>query len=170
VQAFAALETNTNDFSSNPSNHLLGVAAQLPFGDPAYFARRAAASSGEEVARQSRAGLEESIHMDVLQAYENYQGTLASLPMAKETQERAARSLELFRPLYRSGRQSIIEVLRAEEGLARAEAAYWQTLFKIHTGYVQLLSSAGALDDKAIQEIARHLDPSKRNGERGVRP
>lgn len=158
VQAFAAVETNTNDFSYNPANHLFGVSAQVPFGDPSYFARRDKASFGEQAARRSHESIEEGIRLDVAQAYENYQGALASLPIAKETLQRATQSLDLFRPLYRSGRQSILEVLRAEEGLAKARGAYDQSLFQLQAAYLQLLSSAGILDDKAIQELARHLE------------
>ncbi len=157
VNAFASLETDTNDFSSNPTNHLFGVSARLPFGDPGYFSRRNRAASGEEAARQTRADLEENIRAEVSQAYETYQGALAARTTAKETVERAARSLELFRPLYRSGRQSIIEVLRAEEALAKAQAAYSEALFRIHSTYLQLMAASGGLDDQAIGDMSRQL-------------
>jgi outer membrane protein len=158
VDAFASLQTNTNDFSSNPSNHLYGVAARLPFGDPGYAARRLRAASGEAAARGAREAAEESARIDVDQAYRAYQATLESLAPVKETTESAAKSLQLFRPLYRSGRQSIIEVLRAEEGLAKARASYWQTLYQLHAGYLRLMAATGALDEKAIREAATRLE------------
>ena len=158
VQAFASLETNTNDFGSNPSNHTFGVSAKLPFGDPAYFARRSRSQAAEESAEESQKNIEESVRIEVSQAYEAYQGALAGLPVARDTQERAAKSLELFRPLYHSGRQSIIEVLRAEEGSARAQSAYLQALLSAHISYLQLQVAAGSLDDKAIADVSRQLE------------
>ena len=158
VQAFASLETNTNDFGSNPSNHTFGVAAKLPFGDPAYFARQSRSKAAEEAATESRQNLEESIRIEVSQAYEAYQGALAGLPIAKDTQERADKSLELFRPLYHSGRQSIIEVLRAEEGSARAQSSYLQALLYVHISYLQLQAATGSLDNKAIAEVSQELE------------
>ena len=157
VKAFASLETDTNDFSSNPTNHLYGVSAQLPFGDPGYFSRRSRAASAEEAARQTRANLEENVRAEVAQAYEAYQGAFAAQATAKETADHAARSLELFRPLYHSGRQSIIEVLRAEEALAKAQAAYCEVLFRIHSAYLQLSAASGGLDDKIIEMISAQL-------------
>lgn len=157
VQAFASLETDTNDFSSNPTNHLYGVSARLPFGDPGYFSRRSRADAAEEAARQSRANLEEDIREEVAQAYAAYEGAIAYGDVVKDTVARAAKSLELFRPLYRSGRQSIIEVLRAEEGLAKAQASYDEALFRIHSGYLQLMAASGMLDDRAIQTVSTQL-------------
>jgi len=161
VQAFASLETNTNDFSSNPSNHTFGVSAKLPFGDPAYFARQSRSLAAQESAEESRKELEESIRIEVAQAYDAYQGALAALPVAKDTLDRAAKSLDLFRPLYHSGRQSIIEVLRAEEGLAKAQTAYLQALFQAHTSYLRLQATAGSLDEKAIDQVSQLISATK---------
>ena len=96
--------------------------------------------------------------VEVLQALKNYEGAQEALPLARQTLERAEKSLELFRPLYREGRQSIMEVLRAEEGLARAAANYWQTLYQLHAGYARLALAAGFLDEKTIREIAGNLE------------
>lgn len=158
VQAFAALETNTNDFSSNPSNHTFGVEAKLPFGDPAYFARRSRSEAAKESAEESRKNLEESIRIEVSEAYDSYAGALTALPVAKDTLDRAAKSLDLFRPLYHSGRQSIIEVLRAEEGLAKAQAAYLQAMFQAHVAYLRIAAAAGLLDEKTIDKIGRLIE------------
>lgn len=158
VQAFASLETNTNDFNYNPSNHTFGVEAKLPFGDAAYFARRSRSEAAQESAEESKKNLEESVRIEVAQAYDAYQGALAALPVAKDTLDRAAKSLDLFRPLYHSGRQSIIEVLRAEEGLAKAQAAYLQAMFQAHLTYLRLRASTGSLDEKAIGELSRLIE------------
>lgn len=154
LQAFASLQTYTEDFSSNPTHRLYGVAAQVPFGDAGYGARRSQARFLQEAARGHRASLEEALRADIAQAYAHYEGALAARPTAKETVERAARSLDLFRPQYRSGRQSIMEVLRAEEGLAKAQANHIETLYQAHAAYLGLMSAAGTLDHKTLETIA----------------
>ncbi len=157
VEGFASLETNTNDFNSNPSNHLYGVAAHLPFGDPSYLARRVRAASSEAAARDAEKAAEESVTIEVSQAWQSYQAAVENLAAVKAAAENAAKSLQLFRPLYRSGRQSIMEVLRAEEALARAKASYWQTLLQLHSGYLRLSAAIGTLDDETIRKISECL-------------
>ncbi len=157
IDAFASMETNTEDFSSNPSNHMIGVRSEFPIGDPAYFSRRAKARGQKEEALNGQQSIEEKARIEVLQSLRQYQGAVASLPKAKETVEKAQKSLELFRPLYREGRQSIIDVLRAEEGLMRAQSAYLGTLFQLHAGYAQLQMASGALDDQAVARIDQQL-------------
>ncbi len=63
----------------------------------------------------------------------------------------------MVRPLYRNGRQSVMEVLRAEDASARGKAAWTQLLEGVHSGYAQLLLIEGRLDEKAIAEIERRL-------------
>ncbi|HOI41794.1 MAG TPA: TolC family protein, partial [Elusimicrobiales bacterium] len=70
------------------------------------------------------------------------------------THEKARQSLELFRPLYRQGRQSVMEVLRAEQAVLEAKSAYYENLFKINLFYAQLRLASETLDDKAVSEIA----------------
>ena len=76
----------------------------------------------------------------------------------KKSRSLAAESLELFRPLYRSGRQSILDVLRAEEGLARADIHYLDALYRIHSGYLRLASSMGRLDEGTVSRLSDRLE------------
>ncbi len=161
VEGFVSLETNTHDFGSNPSNHLYGVAAQLPFGDPGYLAKRHRSASGEKAAREVEADARNSATLDVRRAYETYASVVERVPIVKEAAGNAAKSLKLFRPLYRSGRQSILDVLRAEESLARAQASYWQTLGELHAGYVGLMAAMGALEDSVVRDVAARLEGSR---------
>ncbi|MDE2490790.1 MAG: TolC family protein [Elusimicrobia bacterium] len=161
VMAFGSLETNTKDFTDNPWSRLFGVQASLAFGDPGYPARRARARAAQQAAEASRLGAERRILAQVAQARVGYEAALGMLPDLSDTVARARRSLVLFRPLYREGRQSVLEVLRAEEGLAQAQAAYAQALFGLHDGYARLLAAQGRLDAAGVAEIQRHLETSR---------
>ncbi|MBI5240973.1 MAG: TolC family protein [Elusimicrobia bacterium] len=161
VEAFGAMETDTRDFQGNPWNKMFGVRARLPLGDPSYLPRRSRARAALEASRAEARGARESIGMEVSQVYEGWRGACASLPVAKDTADKARQSLELFRPLYREGRQSIIEVLRAEEGMAKAQAAYLESLYGVHAGRARLLLAAGALDSAAIGDLERGLEAAR---------
>jgi outer membrane protein TolC len=157
VDALASAETNTDDFSSNPSNRLLMLRAQWSLGDPASGARRAAASARSEAARHRRESAREDARLQVLQALAYFDGARESLPMVEESVDRARKSLEMFRPLYREGRQSLLDVVRAEDALAQAEAARAQTLEALHQGWARVMWAAGRLDADAVRRLSEAL-------------
>jgi outer membrane protein TolC len=158
VEAFAAAETDTNDFNGNPWNKIFGMRASIPLGDPAYPSRRSRAQAALDASQSEAQRDQEGVRIEVSQVYRTYQGVRASLPITKDTVEKARQSLELFRPLYREGRQSIMEVLRAEEGMAKAQSAYLESLYKLHAGRARLLLAAGSLDRQAVRDIEQGLE------------
>ena len=158
VEAFGTLETDTKDFNGNPWNKIFGVRASLPLGDPAYPSRRSRAQASLEASRAEAARAQENVLIEVSQVYEGYKGVRESLPIAKDTVDKARQSLELFRPLYREGRQSIMEVLRAEEGLAKAQSAYLESLYDLHAGRARLLLAAGSLDGQAVRDLSQGVE------------
>jgi outer membrane protein TolC len=161
VEAFAAAETDTNDFNGNPWNKMFGVRASLPLGDPAYPSRRSRAQASLEASRAETQRAQEAVRIEVSQVYQSYKGVRESLPIAKDTLDKATQSLELFRPLYREGRQSIMEVLRAEEGMAKAQSAYLESLYRLHAGRARLLLAAGSLDGPAVRDIEQGLEAAR---------
>lgn len=157
VQAFASVETNTKNFDSNPSNHSYGVAAHIPFGDVSILQRSKRAAAGVEAARLSEEAAKEQIEMEVRGIYVTLRGLYQNLPQMKETVSQTGRSLELFRPLYKTGRQSILDVLRAEEAAARAEAAYLEAMLQFHSNFLRLMAAAGQLDESSLSLVASSL-------------
>jgi outer membrane protein TolC len=132
--------------------------AQWALGDPTYGARREKAEAGERAAQERHAALEERARMEILQSARAYEGARDALPLVETTVERAGKSLDVFRPLYREGRQSILEVLRAEEALARAQALRLETLAQLHLARARALAAAGALDEAAIAALSAALE------------
>ncbi|HVC08794.1 MAG TPA: TolC family protein [Elusimicrobiota bacterium] len=158
LDAFASLQTNTPDFSSSPSNRMIGVEASLPFGDPTYFFRQNQARTEVESSRARQAAAEEAVRVEVSQAYEAYQTASQSLPVLSQAVAQAQKSLELFRPLYHEGRQSIMEVLRAENAAAQAQEGYAQALYGAQMSYARLLLSAGKLNGPAVDAVSANLE------------
>jgi outer membrane protein TolC len=160
IEAFGAWETNSESLSGFRSNRLLGLRLAVPLGDPAYFAKKdaARAESSMSASRLDEARRQASI--EVAEALNNYQTAKESLPIAKETLEKARQSLELFRPLYRQGRQSVLEVLRAQASVLQAEALYYETLYKLNLYHAQTLLACETLDAAARKEMSGKLGAS----------
>ncbi|MBL0059228.1 MAG: TolC family protein [Elusimicrobia bacterium] len=158
VDAMAKAETNTEDFSSNPSNRLVMVRAEWALGDPAYGARKETALAASRAGDQRRAALEERVRLEILQSLRRYEGISDALPSLERTVDLAEKSLNLFRPLYREGRQSILDVLRAEESLARAESLRLEALAQLHLQRARTLAAAGVLDEGALAALSAALE------------
>lgn len=85
-------------------------------------------------------------------------GLAAVLPDLNESLARGRDSLEQVRPLYREGRQSVLEVLRAEEAVAHLEDSRLETLCRLRSDWAALRAAQGRLDDEAVTTLARSLE------------
>lgn len=157
VEAFGAWETNSESLTDFRSNRLLGLRLTVPLGDPAYFAKKDAARSEALMAASRLEEARKQVSAEVAEALNNYSAAKESLPVAKETLEKAKQSLELFRPLYRQGRQSVLEVLRAQASVLQAEAAYCETLYKLNLYHARTLLASETLDAAAVAEMSAKL-------------
>lgn len=157
VEAFGAWETNSESLSDFRGNRLVGIRLTMPIGDPAYFAKKDKARAEASMASSRLDEARKQAGIELAEALNNYKAARESLPIAKETVEKAKKSLELFRPLYRQGRQSVLEVLRAQASVLQAEAAYYETLYKLNLYHAQTLLASETLDTAAVKNISDKL-------------
>jgi len=157
VEAFGSWETNSESLSDFRDNRMLGLRLTVPLGDPGYFARRDAARARADMAASRVAEARRAAGVEAAEALNNYEAAREALPIARETVAKASQSLELFRPLYRQGRQSVLEVLRAQASVLQAEAAYYETLYKLNLFHAQALLAAEKLDEAAVREMSARL-------------
>jgi outer membrane protein TolC len=157
VEAFGTWEANSESLSDFRSNRLLGLRLTVPLGDPAYFAKKDAARAEASMAASRLDEARRRASIEVAESLNNYDAARESLPVAKETLEKAKQSLELFRPLYRQGRQSVLEVLRAQASVLQAEAAYYETIYKLNLYHAQTLMASETLDAAAVVEMSNKL-------------
>jgi outer membrane protein TolC len=161
VEAFGAWETNSESLSDFRDNRLVGLRLTIPIGDPSYYARKDAAQAEAAMAQGRVDEARRQASVELAEALNNYKAARETLPIAAETVEKAKQSLELFRPLYRQGRQSVLEVLRAQASVLQAEAAYHETLYKLNLYRAQALLASETLDAAAIKEISDSLGAKK---------
>ncbi|MBI5245561.1 MAG: TolC family protein [Elusimicrobia bacterium] len=161
VDAFAAVQTAAGGFGSAAAARVIGVRAALPFGDPAYFSRRQRARADEDAASASREGLVDAVRGEVLARAAGLRGLTVVVSALDESSARARRSLEQILPLYREGRQSVMEVLRAEEAVARAADARLETQARLRSDWAALRAAQGRLDAPAVAELTRSLEAAR---------
>jgi len=157
VEAFGAWETNSESLSDFRDNRLLGLRLTIPIGDPSYYAKKDAAKAEAAMAQSRVDEARRQASVELAEALNNYKAARETLPIAAETVEKAKQSLELFRPLYRQGRQSVLEVLRAQASVLQAEAAYYETLYKLNLYRAQALLASETLDAAAIKAMSDKL-------------
>ena len=157
ISAFAALQTNTEDLSSNPFQHMAGISMTIPFGDFSRGSRKEEKAAAKAQAENSALAMREAAAGLIAEYYRNYESAKAVLPLTEETIVNARQSLELFKPMFRQGRQSVLEVVRAEAALMGARAALAEAVFKVHSYYAALMFFSGNLDEARTAEISAAL-------------
>jgi len=65
------------------------------------------------------------------------------------------------RPLYREGRQSVLDVLRAEEAVARLEEARLEALYRQRAEWASLRAAQGRFDADAVAALDAGLEASR---------
>ncbi len=157
IDAFGAFYGNTSSINSLRTSGIYGIRMNFPLGDPSYGARKEKAMAYAQKSREDFSAKLRAARTELDLACSSYQTAVKGLTPAKNTMEKAENSLDLFRPLYRQGKQSIMEVLRAENSLFQAKAAYYETLYKTNLFYLQTLFNAEKLDEKAITKVEENL-------------
>ena len=158
VDALAEAQSNTDDFSSNAGQRLLMLRAQWALGDPARGARERRSTALASAARRGREALAEQGEIEWRRALRARTAALAVSSEMDRTVEQAQKSLELFRPLYREGRQSILDLVKAEQALADAEKARAEARHALWWSHVQVLAAAGLLEDKNVAVLGDGLE------------
>jgi len=161
VDAFAAVNNAADGLISGAASRLVGVRASVLFGDPAYSSRRARAEADEKASAAAGAGAEDAARSEVLARAAGLRGLNAALPELSEALARARDALEQVRPLYREGRQSVLDVLRAEEAVARLEEARLETLYRQRVEWASLRAAQGRLDADAVAVLNLSLEASR---------
>jgi outer membrane protein TolC len=160
VDAFAALNTAADGLNNGAGSRIFGVRAKLPFGDPSYLSRIAKADAEMSSAKAARANLEDSARSEIFTHAAALRGLHETLPFTDQSVTQARESLKLVRPLYREGRQSVLDVLRAEEAVARLEEIRLESSAQVRLEWAALKAAQGRFDESAISTLSQSLEKS----------
>jgi outer membrane protein len=157
VIAFFSFSGNSGSISDMKTSSIYGVKVDFPIGKPNYYATLNKTISERKDVEELKKNEERNIIDEIKQTYSNILQAKNSLKIAKETVLNAEKSLELFIPLYRQGKQSIMEVLRANANLLQARSSYYESVFKYHLYYTKIMYLSGNLNDDYIKSISKNL-------------
>lgn len=157
IMAFASFTANSGKISDMKTSSVYGIKLNFPIGDPAYFER---IKKSEDEINQTEEMKKDEIRKltdEIKRTYNDLISSKKSIDITKKSVENAEKSVELFKPLYRQGKQSIMEVLRAESNLLQAKAAYYEAVFKYSIFYIKLRYLSDTLDDNFIEDFSDRI-------------
>jgi outer membrane protein TolC len=157
INAFFSFSGNSGSLSDMKTSSVYGVKMDFPIGKPNYYATINKTNSEYKEMEELKKNEEKNIIDEIRQTYSNIIQSKNSIKIAKETVLNAEKSLELFIPLYKQGKQSIMEVLRANANLLQARSSYYESVFKYHLYYAKLNYLTGNLNDNLVKSISKNL-------------
>lgn len=157
IVGFVSFAGNTRSISDLKTAYIYGIKMSIPFGDPTYYEKIKKAN----VIIKENEELKKSKEMDLIEeikkTYSEIVSARKSIDITFKSIENAEKSLELFKPLYHQGKQSIMEVLRAEANLLEARAKHYEAVYKYILMNIKLRYLTGTLDEDFLNKISKNL-------------
>ena len=145
LQGFSRVEQHSYRLESGAWDYTAGARLSLPLGDPSYRARIALRSAGWAEAQAGIRSAEDQTRLEWAKQDEAYRALSEQKDLALQTLDEARQALDQFRRLYRSGRQSVADVLQGELALAQAASGVEQCDYDLRIAYARLLLAGGTL-------------------------
>jgi outer membrane protein len=148
VNAIADWELDNPHFDGGGGNNwLAGLQVQLDVFDggarKARLDRERAMKSRVDALHEAAV---QGIRLEVRKAYLDYDTARQQVDVARAAVSQAQESLRIGQNRYESGLNTITDVLRMQDAVLRAETDYWQSLYRLRTGYASLDLATGTLD------------------------
>jgi outer membrane protein TolC len=108
----------------------------------------------QERAAASYAGFQDSVRLEVRQAYYQFDAAQQQVKVARSAISQADESLRINRNRYEGGLSTVTALLQVEEAAHRAKADYWQAMYRMYSTYagVELAIGELTLDSPAVRQ------------------
>lgn len=153
VHAFGKIQTDSYDTKYMPGHYTVGVQLSMPLFDQSHSFK---VNMAEEQYRQSNINLssiKEQTSIEVSTAYINYKSSTKALKEMREARKQAEKSVKMMRVLYKQGKVSVLDILRAEEQFLSVQAAFFKAAYNMNTAYVSLMYVSGQLSIETVKTI-----------------
>jgi outer membrane protein TolC len=87
----------------------------------------------------------DGVRLEVRKAYYDYDAARQQVEVARGAVTQADESLRINRNRYEGGLTTISDLLRVEEAAHRAQADYWQAVYRVQTSYAGVELATGTL-------------------------
>ncbi|GAB1401454.1 hypothetical protein MASR1M68_03650 [Elusimicrobiota bacterium] len=153
VQAFGKIQTDAYDIKYMPDHYTVGVQLSMPLLDQSHGAKVNIIEQQYLQADAKLSSIGEQITIEVTNAYTNYKSSLKALNQMRNSRDQALKSVKMMRVLYRQGRVSVIDMLRAEDQLLSSQSAFYKTVYNMNMAYISLMAVSGQLSLDTVQTI-----------------
>lgn len=147
VNVFGSWETDSPSPGWNGGNNWI-AGAELQFdlfeGD-SKRARLAREKATQQRIAALRDVARDDVRLEVRKAYYEYDAARQQVEVARGAVAQADESLRINRNRYEGGLTTISDLLRVEEAAHRAQADYWQAVFRVQTSYAGVELATGTL-------------------------
>ena len=152
VNAFAGWETDNPTFvaGGGGNNWMAGIDVQFDlFEGGAKQARLSHERAMQEKVAAVKEAATDAIRLEVRRAYYDLDSARQQVEVARATIAASQESLRINQNRYDSGLSTITDLLAAEETARRAQAEYWEAVYRYHTGYANLELASGTLNPQS---------------------
>ncbi|MDD5022230.1 MAG: TolC family protein [Endomicrobiaceae bacterium] len=153
VQAFGKVQTDAYDVKYMPDHYTIGVQLSMPLLDQSHSSKVNMIEQQYQQSNSKLASMGEQVTIEVTNAYTNYKASVRALNEMRNSYEQAQKSVKMMRVLYRQGRVSVIDMLRAEEQLLSVQTAFFKTVYNMNMAYASLMAVSGQLSLDTVQTI-----------------
>lgn len=157
VDAFARGEDNTNKFTSSGDNYLVGLRVHLNLFDPPLGEKLNQRKAEAEHAKSQVAQIKDDISNDLQQALHEYHSQDEILNLMGQSVKDAQQATLSIEELYKAGKRTIADVLKAHIYQLELETTYWNARYKAYLTYARLQLLSGHLNDAAISNLEAML-------------
>jgi len=125
----------------------------MNFLDPSHGAKVDMIERQYKQADAKISSMGEQAVIEVSNAYNNYKASARALTEMRNSKDQALKSVKMMRVLYKQGRISVIDMLRAEDQLLSAQSAFYRTVYNMNMAYVSLMAVSGQLSLDTVDAI-----------------
>src|SRR3974390_1942715 len=156
VNAFGSWEEDSHSVGWTGANNWV-AGAEVQFDLFAGGSKRAALArekAMQERASAGYAGFQDSVRLEVRQAYYQFDAAQQQVKVARGAIAQADESLRINQNRYEGGLSTVTDMLRVEEAAHRAKADYWQAVYRMNASYagVELATGTLTLDSPAVTQ------------------
>ena len=147
LSAFGGWETDSATLSQIQGNNwVAGLELQLDlFQGGAKKAQLTQAKAMQERVAAAHQAAADQVRLEVRRAYYDFDSARQQMAVAQAAVGQAEESMRINQNRYNAGITTITDLLTIEEAMRRAQADYWEAVYRMRTSYANLELAAGTL-------------------------
>jgi len=157
ISAFARAESNTNQWDDSAENYTAGLQLRMNIFEPSLSPRIDRLQAEVKRSKSFYLQVEESLKDSLQQTLSEYQSQNEILKLTKQSLMDARQAGMSIGDLYRVGKRSIADFLKAQTYQLELENTYWDIRFGAYINFAKLFFLSGKLNSENMQILETML-------------